>query len=200
MTLQAIGAGLPRTGTASLKTALELLLDARCYHMREIPGHPFDVGAAWRDVLRGQPPDWEALYAGFVAAVDWPTAMYWRELAACYPNAPVILSVREDAEAWWQSADATILPVARNPEAWGAGPRNDLVELLQRFTGREDWDDHHALMDCYDAHVAAVRGGIPSERLVEWRPGDGWEPLCQALGVPVPESAFPWSNRREDWS
>lgn len=200
VSLRVVGAGLPRTGTESLKTALEQLLEAPCFHMREIRGHPFDLGVAWRDVLGGGSPDWDALYAGYAAGVDWPTAVYWRELSVRYPDAPVVLSVRADAETWWQSADATILPVARDPAGWGAGPRNDLVDLLRRFTGTEEWDDRELLMASYDDHVAAVRATIPAARLVEWRPEDGWEPLCRALGVPVPDAPFPWSNRREEWS
>lgn len=107
-------------------------------------------------------------------------SLYWRELSVHYPQAPVLLSVRDSAQTWWESADATILPVAQHPEAWGAGDRNDFVVLLRRFTGAEDWDDRELLMHAYDAHVAAVRAETPPDRLVEWRVGDGWEPLCRA--------------------
>jgi hypothetical protein len=111
----------------------------------------------------------------------------------------VVLSLRDSATTWWESANATILPVARHPDAWGAGPRNDLVELLRRFTGAQDWDDPDLLMQAYDAHLAAVRAEIPGDRLVEWRPVDGWEPLCRAVGVPVPDVPFPHENKRADW-
>ncbi len=194
-----IGAGPPRTGTASLKTALSQLLGGPCYHMQGIPGHPFDLGTAWRDALDGERPDFDAIYAGYVAGVDWPTSLYWRGLSVHYPQAPVLLSVRDSAQTWWESADATILPVARQPEAWGAGDRNDFVTLLRRFTGAEDWDDRNLLMNAYDAHVAAVRAETTPDRLVEWRPGDGWEPLSRALDVPVPKTAFPHDNKRADW-
>lgn len=108
------------------------------------------------NALHGERPDFDAIYNGYVAAVDWPTSLYWREVSAHYPQAPVLLSVRDSAATWWESADATILAVARDPEAWGAGPRNDVVELLRRFTGADDWDARELLMAAYDAHLAAV--------------------------------------------
>jgi hypothetical protein len=199
MSLRVVGAGLPRTGTASLKTALEQLLGAPCYHMRDIPEHPFDLGDSWHGALRGRLPDWDTVYDGYAAAVDWPTSLFWRELSVHYPTATVLLSVRDSAETWWESADVTILPVARGPRPGGPGSPNGLVELLQRFTGREQWDDPRLLMDAYDAHVAAVRAEIEPQRLVEWRAEEGWQPLCRALGVPVPDDPFPHSNRRSDW-
>jgi Sulfotransferase domain len=198
MSLRAIGAGPPRTGTASLKAALERLLGQPCYHMREIPGHPFDLGD-WHEVLDGCQPDWEAIYSGYAAAVDWPTSLFWRELSNCFPSAPVILSMRSDAQTWWESCAATILPYARmqGPEEYGG--RNGLTALFQRFTGQPDWDDPQLLTSAYDAHVAAVRESIPPDRLVEWRPGDGWRPLCHALAVPVPDEPFPRLNSRAEW-
>lgn len=168
--------------------------------MRAIPGHPFDLGREWHEVLRGQRPDWDAIYDGYAAAVDWPTSVFWSELSDHYPAAPVILSVRDSAETWWQSADATILPIARDPRVVPPGSPNGLVDLLERFAGTEDWDDPQLLMRSYDDHLAAVRATIPPERLVEWRPEDGWDPLCRALNAPVPDVPFPWQNRRSDWS
>src|SRR5262245_38476008 len=113
MALQIIGAGLPRTGTSSLNRALEYLLDGRGCHMSALPGHPFNLGADWDGALVGNMPDWDKLLDGFVSAVDWPASMFWRELSTAYPEAPVILSVRDNAETWLQSMEATILPVAR---------------------------------------------------------------------------------------
>src|ERR671918_1069687 len=98
MSLRVVGAGLPRTGTASLVVALEYLLGGRSYHMRVIPGHPFDLGPGWNLALSGGKPDWDALLDGYIAAVDWPASMFWRELSGAYPDALVLLSVREDAE------------------------------------------------------------------------------------------------------
>jgi hypothetical protein len=199
MNLQVVGAGLPRTGTASQVIALEHLLGGRCYHMRELPGHPFDLGHEWDRALAGETPDWDRLFHDYIAAVDWPTAMFWRELSEANPDALVLLSLRESAEIWWQSAEATILPVAREALApdWNGG--RGLLTLLERFTGTERWDDPATLMAAYDRHVAQVREGVPPERLLAWQPTDGWTPICRALDVPIPTFPFPRTNLRSEW-
>lgn len=200
MTLRVIGAGLPRTGTASLKQALELLLGDKCYHMRELPDHPFDLGEDWSHALVGQTPDWEQLLAGYIATVDWPASFFWRDLSIAYPNATVLLSVRSSAEVWWQSTEATILPVARQSLAadWSGG--RDFLTLLEKFAGTAHWDDPATLMTAYERHNASVRATIPPYRLVEWQVGEGWPSICHALGLPIPNQPFPWTNKRDEWS
>ena len=200
MTLQVVGAGLPRTGTASLQEALELLLGGKCHHMRELPGHPFELGEGWSRALAGQTPDWEQLFAGYIATVDWPASLFWHELSITYPDALVLLSVRDTAEVWWQSAEATILPVARRSLApdWRGG--RDFLTLLEKFAETAHWDDPAVLMTAYARHNASVRATIPPDRLLEWRVGDGWASICHALGLPIPNQAFPWTNKRGDWS
>lgn len=196
MQLRVVGAGLPRTGTESLRFALQRLLGGPCYHMRVIPGHPFDLGPDWQAAMAGR-PDWGRIYAGYVAAVDWPTSMFWAELAAAYPDALVVLSVRNSATTWLESAEATILPPARRaPEPFG---RNDLTRLFERFTGTRDWDDPAVLRSAYERHEAAVTGAVPPSRLLRWEPIDGWRPLCSRLGVPEPAEDFPSRNQREQW-
>lgn len=199
MKLRIVGAGLPRTSTSSLTVALEQLLGGRVQHMHTIPGHPFDLGRDWNQALAGDMPDWNQVLDGYNAAVDWPASMFWRELSEAYPDALVLLSVRDSAETWWQSANATILPVARMALApdWNEG--RGLVDLLERFTGSKHWDDQATLMAAYERHNAAVRHIVPSHRLLEWRATEGWAPICRALDLPVPALPFPWTNRREDW-
>lgn len=199
MTLQVVGAGLPRTGTSSLKSALEFLLRGRCYHMREIPHHPFDFGDDWNEALAGKTPNWTKLFAGYRAALDWPTSLFWRELSKVYPDALVLLSVRDSAETWRQSAEATILPVARMALApeWNEG--RGLIDLLERFTGSQHWDDPATLMAAYERHNDDVRRTVPTSRLIEWRAEDEWGPLCHALDLPVPNQPFPLTNRRSEW-
>jgi hypothetical protein len=199
MTLRVIGAGLPRTGTHSVKIALERLLGGRCCHMSEIPGHPFDLGPGWNVALAGGTPDWSTILDGFVAAVDWPASMFWRELAAANPGAPVLLSVRDDARTWFESCDATILPVARLALAPGWNGGRGLLDLLERFTGTARWNDRATLMAAYDRHNDEVRRSVPRARLLEWRGEDGWAPICKSLGLPIPDEPFPWVNRREEW-
>lgn len=199
MTLRLVGAGLPRTGTESLRSALTTLLDAPCYHLREIPGHPYDLGAQWTAALAGGEPDWDVVFDGYAAAVDWPASLFWREIAAVYPDALVLLSTRADVETWLDSMEATVLPVARAvaPQDWIGG--RGVAVMMERFTGTTEWDDRAVLRAAHDVWVADVRAVADPARLVEWRPGDGWRPLCDALGVDVPDRPFPWANRRQDW-
>jgi hypothetical protein len=199
MTLQIIGAGLPRTGTASLGIALKRLIGGEVHHMSVIPGHPFDLGAEWDLALAGGAQDWHAVFRGYTAAVDWPSSMFWRELSLSFPGAPIVLSVRDSAMIWWESAEATFLPFARlalDPD-WEHG--TGLADLLARFAGTKDWNDPEVLMAAHDRHNEAVRRAAPAGRLLEWQAADGWEPLCAHLDVPVPDEPFPWVNRREDW-
>jgi hypothetical protein len=167
--------------------------------MREIPGHPFDLGADWNLALAGGTPNWDDLFAGYVAAVDWPASMFWRELSKAYPESLVLLSVRNSAEEWWHSADKTILPYARMSLApdWNDG--RGLVALLQRISGSEQWDDPATMMAAYEQHNAEVRMAVPRHRLLEWRATEGWEPICRALDVPTPDVPFPWINQSSEW-
>lgn len=196
MNLEVVGAGLPRTGTSSLKAALERLLGGRCHHMSVIPRHPFDLGPGWRRALRGETVDWDHLLAGYVSAVDWPASMFWRELSEANPDALVILSVRNSAEVWQRSFDEMVLSPARQSLApdWNQG--GDLATLLARFTGTVRWDDPDTLMEAYERHNAAVREYVPRRRLLEWRATEGWEPICRRLGVPAPAEPFPWIDGR----
>jgi hypothetical protein len=195
MNLRIVGAGLPRTGTTSLKVALEHLLGGRCYHMSVIPGHPFDLGPGWKRSLAGASPDWDQLFDGYVAAVDWPASIFWRELSEASPDALVLLSVRDSAEAWLRSFDEMVLSYARLSLAsdWTEG--RDLVALLERFAG-EGWDDPATLKAAFERHNAEVRRTVPRQRLLEWRAAEGWAPICRALSVPVPNVPFPHIDGR----
>lgn len=200
MGLPVVGAGLPRTGTSSARTALQRLLGGPCYHMSAIPGHPFDLGPSWSAALRNDPVEWDAVFAGFAAAVDWPTSMYWQRTSETYPDAVILLSVRDDARTWWESMDATVLKAARWALASDWTDGRDLLDLLSRFVRSPDWDDPSLLMAAYERHAEEVRRTAPADRLIEWRAADGWSPLCEALRVDVPAEDFPWTNRREGWS
>jgi hypothetical protein len=194
-----VGAGLGRTGTHSLKLALEQLLDAPCYHMLEVIAHPDHI-AVWQAALEGRPPDWTAFLDGYAAAVDWPVAAFWRELANAFPDAVVLLSVR-DADDWWRSASRTIFEVTRRPAPPDPVATAQLAMatamLGTRFTAR--WFDETEAKAAYERHNDEVRAHVPSGRLVEWHPGDGWEPICGALGVPVPSEPFPHVNTTDEF-
>lgn len=192
MQLRVVGAGLPRTGTSSLSHAFEHLLGGPCMHMRAIPTHPFQLGTGWDRALAGEATDWDALLDGYVAAVDWPASIFWRELSAANPDALVLLSVRDDPEVWLESLSKFILPHARMSQApdWSEGL--GLLRLFERFTGTSDWDDPDVLKAAYERHNAAVRASIPADRLLEWRATEGWVPICAVLNLPVPDLPFPW--------
>ncbi len=196
MDVAVVGAGVGRTGTHSLKVALEQLLDAPCHHMLEILGDPTQV-PAWTDAIEGRPVDWSAMLARYRAIVDWPGGAFWPELSAAYPDALVLLSVR-DPESWYRSASNTIfLSFDRVPPE--VKPWMDEVRKLlhDRFSDR--FDDPTAMMDAFERHNDAVRAGVPGERLLEWTPGDGWEPICERLGLPVPSEPFPVTNTTDEF-
>jgi hypothetical protein len=201
VTLRVIGAGVGRTGTLSLKLALERLLGGPCHHMLEIFGHPEQI-AGWHAAARGEATDWPGLLAGYRAAVDWPAAEFWPELMEAFPDAIVLLSLR-DADAWWESAEATIWKAMRGPlppePAHLVRWRAMVEDLMQLRFGA--WpDDRDATIAAFHRHNDRVRAGVPATRLVEWRAGDGWEPICAALGLAVPDETFPHRNSRTEFS
>ena len=194
MPLHLVGAGLGRTGTHSLKLAIERLTGQPCYHMSEVFGKPDHVDAWRAAIVDGTMPDWEQLLAGYGATVDWPACAFWQQLADAYPEAPVLLSERSSADAWWTSMEQTIVTMLSQPvrDAQQAHTRTMSAPLMMSFSPQ--WPDREAVIDAYERHNDRVREIVPAERLVEWRPGDGWAPLCAALGVAVPDEPFPHVN------
>jgi hypothetical protein len=201
MALEVIGAGFGRTGTLSLKFALEKLGFDRCYHMEHIVRNPSDAGV-WLRARRGEAVDWDALFDGFRASVDWPACNHWRELAAHYPQAKVLLSLR-DREAWYASVMNTIYPqtaksLAAADELARAGGKWAMKVVWEPvFDGR--MEDREHVMRVFDEHNAEVIRSVPAERLLVYRPGDGWEPLCRFLGVAVPDEPYPHVNTTEQY-
>ena len=195
MALKVIGAGLGRTGTLSLKLALEHLGFGPCYHMLEIMSVAHERFPQWLQVVRGA-PDWDAIFEGFVSTVDYPTANYWRELAEFYPEAKVILSTR-DAEGWFDSVQRTIF----SPGNLGRTNQPPLGEFFQGAVTRDFGDridDREFMVDSFRRWEADVITSLPPERLLVHRLGDGWEPLCAFLGVPVPTVPYPRVNTSDD--
>lgn len=179
---------------------MEQLLGGPCYHMTEVFGRP-DQCLLWDAAVRGDEVDWVASLAPYVATVDWPAAAFWRELSETWPDAIVLLSTR-DSHAWWKSASETIFEVLSR----GAGPDDaaGLKEftmisalLTKRFTPH--WQDRQSALAAYEAHNSRVRAEVPPSRLVEWQPGDGWAPLCAALGLEEPSEPFPHLNSTSDF-
>jgi hypothetical protein len=194
MSLSVIGAGFGRTGTESMKLALEMLGLGPCHHMKEVLGDP-EQTALWRGIAAGDPPDWEAAFTGYNAAVDWPSAFFWRELADVYPDAKILLTVRSP-ESWHASMDKTIFRTLRN----GTDPDSLGVKLVAEgvFDGRLD-DPAHAIAT-YERNTAEVEAAFPPERLLTYHLGDGWEPLCRFLGKPLPNAPYPRSNSAKEFN
>ena len=199
MGLKIVGAGLGRTGTHSLKLALEQLLGGPCYHMFEVLQHPDDI-AQWELAADGGTPDWKQLFTRYEASVDWPASAYWRELSEVYPDAMVLLSTRP-ADEWWRSADNTIWAVSRRdppPDPVMQAQMRMVKKMLKsRFT--PDWSEEGPSKAAFERHNAEVRATVPADRLIDWHPGDGWGPICQGLGIPEPAEPFPHVNTTDEF-
>ena len=195
MSIQLVGAGVGRTGTHSLKLAIEHLLGEPCYHMMELRKPDATV---WRDAFLGDPPDWADFLSGYAAIVDWPGAGLWKPLAEAFPEAPVLLSTRSSADVWFESADKTIFNAIKSVPLDQAGDQGPFLSAMMAAFS-DDWEDPQTVKAAYERHNAEVRATIAPERLFEYQPGDGWGPLCAALGVDEPDQAFPHTNTTEQF-
>ncbi len=197
MALHVIGAGWGRTGTMSLKLALEHLGFGRCHHMIEVIHTP-GLAEKWRDAYAGRPVDWDAVFAGFGATVDWPSCDFWRELADHAPQAKVVLSVR-DSESWFRSTQATIFSALNTTMASDPSPLGEVMRTIgtRHFGGQ--LHDRARLIAAYERHNEEVRRSVPKERLLEYNLAEGWEPLCRFLGKDVPATPLPTVNSTDEF-
>ena len=197
MTLEFIGAGFGRTGTHSLKKAIEIVGLGPCHHMYEVRRSPEQL-ALWTDISRGGAPEWSHVFEGFRSQVDWPGSCFWHELATYYPTAKVILTVREP-DAWYHSISRTILPSSElgrieDESAEGRSGSDIIYRLvLERIFGGRLAEKDHAIR-VFNDHVDRVVRELPPERLLVYNVKDGWGPLADFLGVPVPDVPFPSGN------
>lgn len=193
MTLQVIGAGLPRTGTNSLRRALDMLGFGRCYHMAELMRRPQDA-EIWVDALETRSLDWGASFPRYRATMDTPGCILYKELLARSPHAKVVLSVR-DAEGWFKSISATIL----NKDAMQKVPAH-MPAVFRAIRGHLRLnDDREAMVAMFHSHTEQVKADVPAEQLLVYDVREGWEPLCAFLGVPVPDKPFPQTNTSNDF-
>ena len=199
MTLKIIGAGLGRTGTFSLRLAINRLDFGECHHMEVVLQNMAKQVPLWNAAVRGT-PDWQAAYHGFGSAVDWPTACFFRELADAYPTAKFVLTVR-NAESWADSFQATIQKLVNERKQAPAEFQDWLamVDAVLTKTGFPGHLERNALIAAFNAHNEAVKQTIPSDRLLVFEVKDGWQPLCHFLGVRVPDEPFPRTNSREEF-
>ena len=202
MTLEVIGPGFGRTGTNSLKLALEHLGFGPCHHMFEVRDNPEQL-PHWERAARGAKMDWDSVFKGYKSQVDWPGARYWRELAQHYPKAKIIMSVR-DPDKWHDSVKATILPFL---DARGKHPSpyvNAIAEMgfetvdVQEFGGRLADREHAKQM--FRKRIEDVKAEVAKHRLLIFDPQEGWDPLCKFLDVAKPDIPFPKTNSSKEFA
>jgi hypothetical protein len=201
VTLEIIGAGWGRTGTESLREALELLDFGPCHHMHAIRDRP-ELMADWTDFADGKHRDWDRLFNGFRSQLDFPGAAYWRELSAHFPAAKVILTIR-DPESWYDSLSATVFKLFEERDTIRDPQRLAALELSERLVGNGVFGGHPPDRDYFigrfNAHNAEVQAGVPPNRLLVYSVAEGWAPLCGFLGRPVPDRPFPFRNDAKDY-
>jgi hypothetical protein len=212
MSIKVIGSGLGRTGTYSLKLALEQLGFGKCYHMAELFQHPEGL-IHFQKAERGEDADWDTLFSGYQSAVDYPVARYYQQIMDRYPDAKVIHTYR-DPESWYQSASQTII--------WASKPSFSRIAKLMiklpfspelrkqmpilKFNGNlidlefgKDYKNKEEVIRRYIQHNEKVMSTVPKEKLLVFDTKHGWEPLCRFLGVAMPNTPFPQSNTREEF-
>jgi hypothetical protein len=201
MSIEVIGAGFGRTGTLSLKLALERLGFDKCYHMMEVLAHPDHV-KLWHQATRGEPVDWSAMFQGYRATVDWPSCNFWQSQLEHFPDARVILSQR-DPERWYDSVMNTIYPgslARRDSDDPADREWADMAfELIWDGTFHGRIEDREHAIDVYLAHNEYVKRTVPADRLLVFEAAEGWGPLCGFLGTPVPDEPYPRVNTTEDF-
>lgn len=208
MPLEVIGAGWGRTGTESLKKALETLGFGKCYHAFELMKRPQDI-IYWEQLQRGEKPDYEKLFGGYNSSVDFPASIFYKEFLKQYPDAKVILTVR-DKDKWYESASKTILKFRKMPAGMSiamklGGIFSSNMRIMPRafrsgmsiihyglLEGK--MDDAEWMKERFTRWNEEVKQYVPAEKLLVYEVKDGWEPLCKFLHVPVPDIPFPKSN------
>ena len=199
MFTRVIGLGVGRTGTFSMKLALEQLNFGRCHHMEEVDARSPEQISVWASAANGK-VDWKKAYAGYNSAVDWPTAAFCRERATAYPDAKFILTIR-DPERWHASFSQTIVPLiqptAKTPPE--LLPFLKMVMAVVQKTGFRIPSTKEEILTAFHRHIEIVTQTIPADRLLLFDVKHGWEPLCQFLGVAVPPGDFPKTNNTKDF-
>lgn len=201
MAIEVLGAGFGRTGTNSLKLALEELGFGPCYHMHEVAKNNGHVDL-WNDAIQKGDFDAETLYENYQSAVDWPTVTFLPFLLKKYPEARVILTLRDPGE-WYESAKCTVF------DAMLSGDLNPNIDARRRVamsrrlileqTFSEKYLDKEHCIGVYKKHIESVIDAVPKERLLKYSVTDGWDSLCRFLDAPIPKVPFPVTNDRKSF-
>ena len=197
--MQVFGAGFGRTGTMSLKIALEKLGMGPCYHMREVVSRPSHI-KLWYDISRGEHPNWNRLFSGFNSAVDFPVSLFYKQLINQFPDAKFILTLRE-FDKWYISTVNTIYKVPNILPDWFKMVVYPIrmfiamqVNLIWVDLFKNKFSDRESAKLVYYEHIRSVKKTIPADKLLIYHVKEGWGPLCEFLNVDVPEIPFPKVN------
>lgn len=212
MSIKIVGAGYGRTGTKSLQLALEKLGYGKCYHMEELFRNPAGI-THWKNAYQGKKVDWTSLFQNYQSIVDFPGAIYYKEIANHFPDTKVILSVR-DPEKWYQSVRATIFGFDPGPaikmkmlfKMPFSAPARNLFQVIQQSNKaiwnqyfEDKFEDKDYAIQRFKQHIEEAKRVIPKERLLIFDAKDGWQPLCDFLGKEIPSEPYPNSNKKEDF-
>ncbi|KAJ5965798.1 hypothetical protein N7481_012512 [Penicillium waksmanii] len=209
--MKVLALGVGRTGTASLRKALEQLGYAKCYHMlcASVENPPDCL--MWHDALNAKykgkgefgRKEWDQLLGDCQAVCDWPACAFAKELIEAYPDAKVILNIR-DIDQWHTSVTKTVYWRVSDPEhkflanfSWAAGMYYPMLNKFFETFFRGDFPNKGKQI--YKEHVAEVRSLVPPERLLEYSINDGWDPLCKFLEEEIPHDSFPHGNDVADF-
>ncbi|KAF9888583.1 hypothetical protein FE257_008515 [Aspergillus nanangensis] len=199
--LKIIGAGYGRTGTSSLRKALESLGYSTHHGKLFFENPPVDPEVFTNAYSTGSLPKWDDVFEGYDAAIDWPASLWWKEIMEYYPDSKVILTVR-DPKDWYNSVKSTLIDFdldASTPEQYRPG-KQYLRTVIQNGI-LANFDDEEATIKQFQEHVARVQETVPRDRLLVFRATDGWEPLCRFLGVDTPkDTPFPYEYTRKDFN
>ena len=197
--MKVFGAGFGRTGTMSLKFALEKLRIGPCYHMREVVSRPSHI-KLWYDISRGEHPNWNRLFSGFNSAVDFPVCLFYKQLINKFPDAKFILTLR-DFDTWYISTANTIYKVPTILPDWFERVVYPIrmfivmqVNLIWVGLFKNNFSDRESTKLVYYEHIESVKKIIPADKLLIYNVIEGWEPLCEFLNVDVPDIPFPKVN------
>lgn len=197
--MRLIGAGFGRSGTMSIKAALEMLGYKPCYHMK-IAIYRSHHLRLFLHAWRGKAVNWERFFRRYDAVVDWPACAFYKELIPVYPEAKILLNVR-DPEEWYDSMYETIWAIQPAFPWWF--PRAVRIihnEIIWNGNFRGMFEDKEKTIAIYKEWIEEVKRNVPAEKLLVYNVREGWEPLCDFLGVPVPEGLpFPYINERRSF-
>ena len=201
MPLSVIGAGFGRTGTMSIKMALEQLGLGPCHHMEEVFANPAQL-PHWLAAADGQKVDWDEVFIGYNSTIDWPSAHYWRDLANVYPDSKILLSVRS-TNRWWESFSGTIKTILQNKDSIPDEHSRSVINMAHKIIVEQTFggalNDKSVVLSEYQKRIDDVKQAIPADRLLIFDVTEGWAPLCEFLNLPIPDGDFPRSNSRDEF-